>query len=235
MSIALVTGASRGLGKALAEELGRRRWQLIVDARNGTVLQDASQRFGDSHQITALAGDVSDPTHRGEMVQAVRRVGRLDLLVNNASTLGPIPRPDLGAYPLDELERVFQINTIAPLGLIQALLPELTASAGSIINVSSDAAVEPYAGWGGYGSSKAALDQLSAVLGEEQPAVRIYSFDPGDMRTEMQQQAFPDEDISDRAEPESVVPSLLRLVDERPPSGRYRAGDLRPRASDSRS
>ncbi len=235
MSIALVTGASRGLGKALAEELGRRRWQLIVDARNGTVLQDASQRFGDSHQITALAGDVSDPTHRGGMVQAVRRIGRLDLLVNNASTLGPTPRPDLSAYPLDELERVIRINTLAPLALIQALLPELTASAGSIINVSSDAAAEPYAGWGGYGSSKAALDHLSAVLAEELPVVRIYSFDPGDMRTEMQQQAFPGEDISDRAEPEAVVPSLLRLVDERPASGRYRASGLRLVPGNSRS
>ncbi|MDQ3784645.1 MAG: SDR family oxidoreductase [Actinomycetota bacterium] len=228
MPIALVTGASRGLGKALAQELGRRGWQLVVDARNGEVLKDAAQGFGNTSRVAALAGDVGDPTHRDEMVQAVHRMGRLDLLVNNASTLGPVPRPDLGAYPLDELERVIQINTIAPLGLIQALLPELTANAGSIINVSSDAAVEPYAGWGGYGSSKAALDQLSAVLAEEQPAVRIYSFDPGDMRTEMQQQAFPGEDISDRAEPKVVVPSMLRLVDERPPSGRYRANDLRP-------
>lgn len=227
MPVALVTGASRGLGKALAQELGSRGWQLIVDARNNAILQDAAQGFGNTHKVTALAGDVGDPAHRHEMVQAVHQIESLDLLVNNASTLGPIPRPDLDAYPLGELERVIQINTIAPLGLIQALLPELTASAGSIINVSSDAAVEPYAGWGGYGSSKAALDHLTAVLAEEQPVVHIYSFDPGDMRTEMQQQAFPDEDISDRAEPEAVVPSLLRLVNERPPSGRYRAGDFR--------
>ncbi len=234
MPIALVTGTSRGLGKALAQELGRLGWQLIVDARSGTVLQEASKGFGDSPRVTALAGDVSDPAHRDEMVKAVHRVGRLDLLVNNASTLGPTPRPDLSDYPLDELQRVIHINAIAPLGLIQALLPELTESQGAIINVSSDAALEPYAGWGGYGSSKAALDQLSAVLAEEQPAIRIYSFDPGDMRTKMQQQAFPDEDISDRAEPEAVVPSLLRLVDERPPSGRYRESDLRPLSVDSR-
>jgi len=233
MPIALVTGGSRGLGKALAQRLGRRGWQLIVDARDGTVLQEASQGFGDPRRVTALAGDVSDPAHRDEMAQAVHRKGRLDLLVNNASTLGPTPRPVLSAYPLDELQRVIQINAIAPLGLIQALLPELTESEGAIINVSSDAALEPYAGWGGYGSSKAALDQLSAVLAEEQPGIRIYSFDPGDMRTKMQQQAFPDEDISDRAEPEAIVPSLLRLVDERPPSGRYRESDLRPVSVDS--
>lgn len=228
MPVALVTGASRGLGKALAQELGSRGWQLIVDARNSVALKEAVQGFGNTHKVTSLVGDVGDTAHRHEMVQAVHQMGSLDLLVNNASTLGPVPRPELDAYPLDELERVFRINTIAPLGLVQALLPELTASAGSIINVSSDAAVEPYAGWGGYGSSKAALDQLTAVLAEEQPDVRIYSFDPGDMRTEMQQRAFPDEDISDRDEPEAVVPSLLRLVDERLPSGRYRGGDLRP-------
>lgn len=233
MPNALVTGASRGLGKALAQELGARGWQLIVDARNGDLLQDAAKGFGSTHKVRALAGNVGDPTHRHELAQAARGMGGLDLLVNNASTLGPVPRPRLASYPLDEFEDVIRINTIAPLGLIQALWPEITASAGAIINISSDAGVEPYAGWGGYGSSKAALDHLSAVLAAEQTAVRIYSFDPGDMRTEMQQQAFPDEDISDRAEPEAVIPSLLRLIVERPPSGRYREGDLRPVSVDS--
>ncbi len=228
MPIALVTGASRGFGRALAQELGGRGWQLVVDARNDTALQDAARGFGSAHQVTALSGDVGDPMHRHELVQAVHKMGRLDLLVNNASALGPTPRPNLSAYPLDELEQVIRINAIAPLGLIQPLLSDLNATSGSIINVSSDAAVEPYPGWGGYGSSKAALDQITAVLGAEQPAVRIYAFDPGDMRTEMQQLAFPGEDISDRPKPEVVVPALLRLIEEHPPSGRYRAGDLAP-------
>ncbi len=228
MPIALVTGASRGFGRALADELSRRGWQLVVDARDGVVLQDAVLGFGGPQQVTALAGDVADPGHRDKLVEAVQRIGPLDLLVNNASTLGPTPRPELGAYPLDELEQVIRINAIAPLGLIQPLLSDLNATSGSVVNVSSDAAVEPYPGWGGYGSSKAALDQISAVLGAEQPAVRIYAFDPGDMRTEMQQLAFPGEDISDRPKPEVVVPALLRLIEEHPPSGRYRAGDLAP-------
>jgi len=228
MPIALVTGASRGFGRALAHELGVRGWHLVVDARSDTVLQEAARSFGSAHQVTALSGNVGDPVHREELVEAVHRMGRLDLLVNNASTLGPTPRPNLSDYPLDDLEQVIRINAIAPLGLVQSLLSDLNATSGTIVNVTSDAAVEPYAGWGGYGSSKAALDQVTAVLGAEQPAVRVYSFDPGDMRTEMQQLAFPGEDISDRPEPEDVVPSLLRLVDERPPSGRYSAGDLAP-------
>lgn len=235
MSIALVTGASRGLGRALAQALGRRGWQLIVDARDGAALYQAAREFGGPQTVTALAGDVADSRHRAGLVDAAHRAGRLDLLVNNASTLGPTPRPNLDAYPLEELKRVLEVNTLAPLALMQALLPELVASAGSIVNVSSDAAMEPYAGWGGYGSSKAALDQLTAVLAAEQPGIHVYSFDPGDMRTDMQQDAFPGEDISDRPAPEAVVPSLLRLIDEQPPSGRYNVGELLPVSEESRS
>jgi NAD(P)-dependent dehydrogenase (short-subunit alcohol dehydrogenase family) len=226
MSVALVTGASRGLGLALARELSSRGWRIIVDARRGPALFRAAKSLDGPGGVTAVAGDVADPAHRAELALRVDALGRLDLLVNNASTLGPSPQPTLDRYPVGELERVLKVNTIAPLALIQSLLSHLTASSGTIVNLTSDAAVEPYPGWGGYGSSKAALDQLTAVLAAEQPGVRVYAFDPGDMRTEMHQQAFPGQDISDRPEPHSVVPSLLRLIDERPPSGRYRAGDV---------
>ena len=225
MPTALITGGSRGLGLALARELSRRGWNLVIDARSGRELEEAATRLGPG-EVTAIAGDVAEPDHRRELVEAVGRIGRLDLLVNNASVLGPSPLPGLDRYPLDELERVFRINTVAPLALVQLLLPMVRAAAGTIINVTSDAAVEPYEGWGGYGSSKAALDQLSAILGAEQDGIRVYAFDPGDMRTTMHQEAFPGEDISDRPEPEAVVPSVLRLVETRPPSGRYRASRL---------
>jgi NAD(P)-dependent dehydrogenase (short-subunit alcohol dehydrogenase family) len=169
---------------------------------------------------------VAGPAHRAALVEEVNRLGRLDLLMNNASTLGPSPLPPLSEYPLPELAAVYEVNVLAPLGLLQPLLPVLSASGGRIVNVSSDAAVEPYPGWGGYGSAKAALDQLTAVLAAERPALKVYAFDPGDMRTELHQQAFPGEDISDRPQPETVVPAVLRLLDEDLPSGRYRAADL---------
>lgn len=226
MSVALITGASRGLGFATARELAARGWQLIVDARDGRALFDAVDRLEAVTDVTAVPGDVTDPAHREELSAAVARYGRLDLLLNNASTLGHTPLPPLVAYPTEELARVLVTNTIAPLDLIQLVAPELHASGGTIVNVSSDAAVEPYPGWGGYGAAKAALDQLTAVLGAELPDLRVYAFDPGDMRTAMHQDAYPGEDISDRPLPETVVPRLLRLVDERPASGRYRAADL---------
>jgi NAD(P)-dependent dehydrogenase (short-subunit alcohol dehydrogenase family) len=225
MNLALVTGASRGFGLALARELVNRGWHLIVDARDATALRRAAGEIGDPHLVTHISGDVSDPGHRADLLNAVKEMGTLDLLVNNASTLGRTPLPHLREYPIEEIEDVLRVNTIAPLALVQALLPHL-ASGGAIVNVTSDAAVEPYEGWGGYASSKAALDQISAILAVEQPELRIYAFDPGDMRTEMHQAAFPGEDISDRPLPGSVVPSLLRLIDERPPSGRYRASEL---------
>jgi NAD(P)-dependent dehydrogenase (short-subunit alcohol dehydrogenase family) len=228
MSLALVTGASRGLGNALATALAARGWGLVIDGRGAAALADAADalRAAGAREVHVVAGDVAHPEHRARLVTAVGDAGGLDLLVNNASTLGPSPQPRLADYPLAELERVYAVNTLAPLALVQGLLPLLERSGGRIVNVTSDAAVEPYAGWGGYGSSKAALDQLTAILAAETPHLRVYSFDPGDMRTQMHQEAFPGEDISDRPEPQSVVPALLRLVDEDLPSGRHRAADL---------
>jgi len=226
MPAILITGASRGLGRAAAAALAQRGWSLIVDARSAGDLAAAVRRFTVTSQITVIPGDVTDPGHRAELAAAARRAGRLDVLLNNASTLGASPLPPLRDYPLGELAAVYQANVLAPLALIQLLAAPLAAAGGAVVNVSSDAAVEAYPGWGGYGSAKAALDQLTAVLAAEEPALRGYAFDPGDMRTGMHQQAFPGEDISDRPEPESVVPALLRLLAERPPSGRYRAGDL---------
>jgi NAD(P)-dependent dehydrogenase (short-subunit alcohol dehydrogenase family) len=223
MPLAVITGASRGLGLELARTLSERGWDLIVDARDGRALEEAVRPLA---RATALPGDVGDPRHREEIARAASGSGRLDLLVNNASTLGPSPRPQLADYPLDELERVLATNVAAPLGMVQALLPLLDRSGGTIVNVTSDAGREPYDGWGGYGASKAALDQMTAILAAEHPSLAIYSFDPGDMRTAMHQEAFPGEDISDRADPATIAPVLARLVEKRPPSGRYAAGDL---------
>ena len=217
--VAIVTGASRGLGLALASALSERGWRLAVDARSGAALS----QLGQLRAVSWLAGDVADDSHRRALIATVG--GRLDLLVNNASTLGPSPRPGLAEYPVAELARVYEVNVFAPLALAQLALP-LFEAGGVIVNVSSDAAREPYPGWGGYGSSKAALDQLTAVLAAEQPQLGVYSFDPGDMRTELQQQAFPGEDISDRPPPEQSIPALLELIDSRLPSGRYVAAEL---------
>lgn len=224
--VALVTGASRGLGRALAAELVRRGWHVVVDARDAARLASAVDEMQAPDAVTAVAGDVSDPAHRRELADAVDKAGGLDLLVNNASVLGPSPQPRLADYPLDVLEQVYAVNTIAPVALLQLVLPQLEERGGRIVDISSDAAVEAYGGWGGYGSAKAALDQLTAVLAVEHPTLRIYALDPGDMATDLQQQAFPGEDISDRAAPESVVPAVMELVDGDRPSGRYRAADL---------
>lgn len=223
MPNALITGASRGFGLALARALAARGWTLVVDARGAADLAEATRTLPST---TAIPGDVTDPAHRAALLEAAGREGRLDLLVNNASALGPSPLPPLRGHPLDELAQVFATNVLAPLALIQLLAAPLRAANGAIVNVTSDAAAQAYAGWGGYGASKSALDQLTAVLGVEEPQIACYSFDPGDMRTAMHQAAFPGEDISDRPEPESVVPALLRLLAQRPPSGRYRAADL---------
>ena len=221
---ALVTGASRGLGRALATALNADGWQLVLDARDGDRLAAAVAALPFPDRVTALAGDVADPAHRSALAAAVP--DRLELLVSNASDLGPSPLPPLAELPLPAFERVLAVNTVAPLGLVQLLLPALRRGSGRVVQISSDAAVEAYAGWGGYGASKAALDQLSAVLAVEEPELRVYAVDPGDMATDMHQAAFPGEDVSDRPSPESVVPALLRLVTEPLPSGRYRSADL---------
>ncbi|MFN2559883.1 MAG: SDR family NAD(P)-dependent oxidoreductase [Jatrophihabitans sp.] len=219
---ALITGASKGLGRALARALSERGWHLVIDARSSAAL---SATAADLPSVVAIRGDVIDALHRNALAAAVRDAGRLDLLVNNASDLGPSPMPSLSRYPLDALRAVYETDVVAPLGLVQLLLPPLRSADGVVLNISSDAAVEAYPGWGGYGSAKAALDHASAVLAVEEPDLRVYAVDPGDMRTDMHQAAFPSEDISDRPGPETVVPALLRLLDGRPASGRYRAAD----------
>src|SRR3954452_1284237 len=218
---ALVTGASRGLGRALTAALAADGWHLVLDARDGARLATAVATLPFPDRVTALAGDVSDPAHRAALAAAVP--DRLDLLVNNASDLGPSPLPPLAELPLPAFERVLSVNAVAPLGLVQLLLPALRRAGGRVLQMSSDAAVEAYPGWGGYGASKAALDQLSAVLAAEEPELRVYALDPGDMRTAMHQAALRGQDIADRPFPEQVVPAVLRLLDVRPGSGRYRA------------
>jgi NAD(P)-dependent dehydrogenase (short-subunit alcohol dehydrogenase family) len=235
MPTAIITGASRGLGLALARALAERDWRLIIDARGAVDLHRAAVDLGRLTDIHAIAGDVSDGWHREALIDAAGE--RIDLLVNNASLLGPSPQPELAGYPLAVLERVYAVNVLAPLGLIQLALPLMPAG-GCIINVTSDAAVEPYAGWGGYGSSKAALEQLSAILAAERPDLRVHAVDPGDMRTRMHEEAFPGEDISDRPPPEASVPGLLQLIGaplsddgsaraDPLPSGRYQARQVR--------
>jgi NAD(P)-dependent dehydrogenase (short-subunit alcohol dehydrogenase family) len=216
----IVTGASRGLGLALTRALAERGWQLVVDGRDAQALERAVAGLDG---VAAVPGDVADPDHRGRLIEAAG--APIDLLVNNASALGPTPLPALGDYPLDELRRVYEVNVVAPLAIVQLALPRLSGRA-RVLNLTSDAAVEAYPGWGGYGSSKAALAQITAILGAENPGVRVYSVDPGDMRTQMQQDAFPDEDISDRPPPEQSVPGLLELIGGELPSGSYRAGDI---------
>jgi NAD(P)-dependent dehydrogenase (short-subunit alcohol dehydrogenase family) len=223
MPIAIITGASRGLGLELARALAQRGWALIINARGTTELERVARELGSITEVVAIPGDVGDDWHRGALVEAAG--DEIDLLVNNASVLGPSPQPALARYPLDELERVYRVNVLAPDALAQLAVPRLP-DGGCIINVTSDAAVEPYEGWGGYGSSKAALEQISAILAAEQPALRVYAVDPGDMRTQMHQEAFPGEDISDRPPPQDSVPGLLALIDGRLPSGRYKAKDL---------
>jgi NAD(P)-dependent dehydrogenase (short-subunit alcohol dehydrogenase family) len=225
--VAVITGASRGLGLALARALASRGWSLVVDARGAEALERARAELAAVAPVRAVAGDVADESHRLALIEQARASGGLDLLVNNASLLGPSPQPALADYPLEALEEVYRANVFAPLRLSQLALPLLRESGrGRIVDVTSDAAVEGYEGWGGYGSSKAALEQLSNVLAAEHPELRVYRVDPGDMNTRMQQEAFPGEDVSDRPPPQDSVPGLLRLIEGDLPSGRYRARDL---------
>jgi NAD(P)-dependent dehydrogenase (short-subunit alcohol dehydrogenase family) len=228
MPTALITGASQGLGRALAGALAERGWALVIDARDPGRLEAAAAELGRGSKVVAIPGDVADAGHRAALLDATRDLGGLDLLVNNASILGPSPQPALREYPLDVLREVLEVNFIAPLALLQGALPLLEAGRGRVLNITSDAAVEGYPGWGGYGASKAALEQLSRVLAAEHPTLRVYWVDPGDMNTSMHQQAYPGEDISDRPPPEASVPGLLELVTGDLPSGRYAARDLVP-------
>ncbi|WP_329180169.1 SDR family NAD(P)-dependent oxidoreductase [Streptomyces sp. NBC_01477] len=241
MPVAIITGASRGLGRALAAELARRGWQLVLDGRDAAALRTAAAGLertaaesaggGAAAAVRAVPGDVTDPAHRVALVAAARALGGVDLLVNNASALGAEPLVPLAALPLAGLRAAFEVNVAAPLALVQEALPALRAAGGAVLNVSSDAAVEAYQDWGGYGASKAALDQLSAVLAVEEPGLRVWWVDPGDLRTALYAAAVPgDPDFAGRALPEEVAPALLRLLDEGDEgaaSGRYTASSLR--------
>jgi NAD(P)-dependent dehydrogenase (short-subunit alcohol dehydrogenase family) len=224
---AIITGGSRGLGLALGEHLASLGWNLVVDGRNAARLANAAAglQAATTATIVAIPGDVADPAHCAALVGAADRLGGCELLVNNASTLGASPLPTLAEYPIDDLRRAFDVNVAGPLQLIQLALPALREG-GTVLNITSDAATEAYQGWGGYGSSKAALEQLSNVLAAEEPDVRVLWVDPGDMNTWMHQEAFPGEDISDRPPPEERVPGIARILEAGVPGGRYRAGDF---------
>ncbi|MCB0630329.1 MAG: SDR family oxidoreductase [Saprospiraceae bacterium] len=224
-SVALITGASQGLGLATAEALIQRGWTLIISARNAARLRAAQKQLAVYGKVFAISGDVRDEIHLLQFPELLERESlTLDLIINNASTLGASPQPALLGYDIESIHQIYHTNVIAPLSLLQKVHPFLSDGA-SIINISSDAAVGVYEGWGGYGASKAALDHWTAILGKEQPQWHIYAFDPGDMRTAMHQAAFPDEDISDRPLPEEIaVPTLLELIRCLPQNGRYVAG-----------
>jgi NAD(P)-dependent dehydrogenase (short-subunit alcohol dehydrogenase family) len=220
MPVGIVTGASRGLGLALARALDERGWELVVDARGAGALAGATAELS---RVAAIPGDVADPEHRRALIAAAG--DRIDLVVNNASLLGPSPMPALAEYPLEALREVYEANVLAPLALLQLALPRLSEGA-AVLDITSDAGAEAYEGWGGYGSSKAALEHLTAIFAAEHPGLRVYWVDPGDMNTQMHQDAFPGEDISDRPPPEESVPGLLALIEGAVPSGRYRASEL---------
>ncbi|WP_329570243.1 SDR family NAD(P)-dependent oxidoreductase [Kitasatospora sp. NBC_01266] len=230
--VAVITGASRGLGLELARALAADGRQLVITARNPEELALAEAALRPLTTVVALAGSVVDDEHRAQVAAAAARLGGAALLINNASTLngsadeGADPLPTLAAVPLPDLLETFEVNALAPIALTQLLLPQLRRHAGAVLNISSDAAVEAYPGWGGYGAAKAALDHASAVLAEEEPRLRVWAVDPGDLRTRLHQQAFPDADLSELPLPSSVIPAFRTLWRDRPASGRYRAADL---------
>jgi NAD(P)-dependent dehydrogenase (short-subunit alcohol dehydrogenase family) len=228
---AVITGASRGLGLALARGLAADGWSLVIDARDGDALRAAAAGLLPAAAVTVLPGDITDPAHREAIARAAADLGGPDLLINNAGTLGASPLPAVADYPIAELRDAFEVNVLAPIALTQLLLPALRRRGGAVLSVTSDAAVEPYAGWGGYGAAKAALEQASNVLAAEENLLRVWWVDPGDLRTRMHQQAYPGEDISDRPLPEAAVGAFRKLIAERLPSGRYRAAELMPSAA----
>jgi NAD(P)-dependent dehydrogenase (short-subunit alcohol dehydrogenase family) len=225
MTTALITGGSRGLGLALARELAEQGWRLVLDARGADALQAAAVELGARTEARAIAGDVSDERHRLALAAAASDAGGLDAVVHNASMLGASPLPPLASHPVADLRRVYDVNVVAPIALTQLLVPHLRPGA-SLVFITSDAAVEAYPGWGGYGSSKAALEQAAAVLAVELADHRVYRVDPGDMRTTMHQEAFPGEDIGDRPLPEISVGGLVDLLTGDRPSGRYLAREV---------
>jgi NAD(P)-dependent dehydrogenase (short-subunit alcohol dehydrogenase family) len=233
LNTAVITGASRGLGLALARALAADGYSLVLDARDAAALRAAAAGLPGGTIVTAVPGDIADPAHRAELRQAAQDLGGPSLLINNAGTLGAAPLPALADYPVAELRDAFEVNVLAPIALTQLLLPGLRRRGGAVLSITSDAAVEAYAGWGGYGAAKAALEQACNVLAAEDNAIRVWWVDPGDLRTRMHQQAFPGEDISDRPLPESVMPAFMRLISQRLPSGRYRAADLMPAGTPS--
>jgi NAD(P)-dependent dehydrogenase (short-subunit alcohol dehydrogenase family) len=241
MPVAIVTGGSRGLGEALVAGLLERGWSVVTDARDDGALAATAHRLRATSSpsqagatrggaaagvLVAVPGDVTDARHRRELVAAATALGPLGLVVNNAGGLGPSPLPNLAGYPVDALSELFEVNVAAPLALVQEALPALRSAGGVIVNITSDAGVEGYPGWGGYGATKAALDQVSRVLAAEEPDVAVYAIDPGDLRTRMHQDAFPGEDISDRPLPEASIPGLRGLVEGPFPSGRYQVSDV---------
>lgn len=237
MAVALITGASRGLGRALGRELAARGWDLVVDARDGAALAEAAGELAGrtgGGRVEVVTGDVTDRAHRAALAAAWVRFGGLDALVENAGILGPSPLPAVGDLEPGDLRQVLETNVIAPAALVTLALPSLRRRKGAVVAVTSDAAILPYPGWAAYGAAKAALEQLHHVLGAEEPGIRVYRFDPGDMRTRMHQEAFPGEDISDRAGPEVAASALARLLDDAPPTGRYRTADLAPVRGGSR-
>lgn len=226
MPTAVITGGSAGLGSALATALAARGWDLIITGRRADLLKAGARSLSGGGSVAAVAGDIADAVHRRELVGTVAAHGSLDLVVNNASILGPTPLAPLTGIPPQAIREVFEVNVIGPTALTTALLPWLRTGKGAVVNISSDAAVEHYPQWGAYGASKAALDHRTLTLAAENPEIACYAVDPGDMRTALQQAAFPGEDISDRTDPAAVAPAFLALLDRRPPSGRYRAADF---------
>lgn len=224
---ALITGASKGFGRALVETLAKEGWQLLINARNPQTLLETQRYLEQFTEVHAISGDVKDEIHLLQLPEKLEQLNwKLDLIVNNASTLGASPQPVLLEYPIESIHQIFHTNVIAPLSLLQKLKGYLKDQA-KIINLSSDAAANAYENWGGYGASKAALDHLTSIFIKENPQWSVYAFDPGDMRTEMHQAAFPGENIEDRPLPQSIaVPAALKLINENLNSGRYEASQL---------